>query len=100
MDAYLALLEAVAKPLLICVVTIGILLGLLALVGPRAFSVVVAKSNHWFDTRRFFRIPENRFFRIFDKWVDTDQHCVRHSRVTGAAVLLGAGLLGFLHFVR
>lgn len=99
MDAYIALFVAVAKPLLICLATASALLGVLALVSPRTFLSVVTTGNRWVDTNKLFRVPDNKLFRIFDKWHDTDGLAVRYSRMTGIGMLVGAAILGYLYLL-
>ena len=98
MDSYIAMALAIAKPLLISAVTIGALLGLLALIRPKAFAMMVAKGNYWVDTRKLLRIPDIKLFQVADKWIDTDRYTLRYSRLTGMVMLVGATLLGALYF--
>ncbi len=99
MDPYIALFQAAARPLLICVVTTSALLGVLALVSPKAFALLAAKGNHWIDTRKLLHIPDNKLFHTTDKWVETDQFTIRYSRLTGIVMLVAAAILGSLYFM-
>ena len=100
MHTYLTLYSATARPLLICFVGIGALFGMLAVLSPRAASLLNAKGNHWVDTRRLLCIPENKLFRTFDRWVDTDQFTLRYARLTGVLILVESAILGYLCLVR
>ena len=99
MDPYITLFSEVARPLLICFVAVGAFVGMLAVVSPRATTLLAAKGNHWVDTRSLFRVPDNKLSRIFDKWIETDQWTLRYSRLTGIVVLVEAAILGYLCFV-
>lgn len=98
MNPYITLFLAAARPLLICFVVIGALLGMLAVVSPRATTLLASKGNHWVDTRKLFHIPDNKLFRTLDKWIETDQFTLRYSRLTGIVMLVGAAILGYLCF--
>jgi hypothetical protein len=99
MDLYVSLALAVGKPLLICAVAIGALAGLFALVYPQAFVRVARKGNYWVDTRKLLHLPDSKLFQVTDKWVDTDQYALRFTRLTGAAMLVGAAFLVALCYV-
>ena len=89
MNSYIALLAALSKPILILFLLGCALVGLLALISPRAFALVVDKGNYWIDTSKFFSLLERR--------VDIDDYAVRHSRVTGMITLAGTAILGWLY---
>jgi hypothetical protein len=60
--------------------------GLLAVVNPRWFAVIVSQSNHqWIDT--------NKVLAPLDKRVNIDPYVLRHSRLLGLAVLATVALL-------
>lgn len=89
MESFIPLLAAAAKPLLILFVSASALVGLLALISPRTFALVVEKANCWIDTSKFFSLLEKR--------IDLDRYAVRHSRVTGILVLVGTAILGWVY---
>ena len=93
MESYVALFEAVARPLLIGLFSAIALIGLLALISPRAFSRVVAKCNSWVDTEDFF----SAFRKRID--VGLDQFALSHSRLMGTATLVGTAILGYACFL-
>ena len=99
MDAYIALFQAAARPLLICAVATSALLGVLALVSPKAFTLLAVKGNRWIDTSKLFHVPDNKLFRTVDKWVETDQFTLRYSRLTGIVMIVAAAIVGSLYLI-
>ena len=89
MEPLIPLLAAAAKPLLMLFFSLTALVGLLALISPRSFALVVEKANCWIDTSKFFSFLEKR--------IDLDHYAVRHSRVTGILVLVGTAILGWVY---
>ena len=94
MQAVPLFLAAAVKPLLVVFIAASALIGLLALVSPRAFALVTAKGNRWIDTWRFFRLLDVKLFRKLDKWIDVDHYATGHSRLAGLALLVAAVTLG------
>jgi hypothetical protein len=96
MVLFVPFLAAVAKPMLLSLSGMAILFGLLAIVSPQAFAAVATLGNHWVDTARLFRIPEESRWRAFDRWVDVDGYALRYSRLVGIGACTAASLLVYL----
>jgi hypothetical protein len=91
MRAFLAVLAAIAKPLLFCLLGVTVLVGLIAVVHPRAFSQLVAKGNQWVDTNRLFGLNRIVPFRFIDRPYEVlDHRAVRYARPAGLAMIAGA----------
>jgi hypothetical protein len=95
MEPFFALLAAMAKPLFLCLLGLTAVVGLIAVVSPRALTLVATAGNHWFDTWRFLPVSEKSFLRRLDRWIELDAFALRHCRALGCAVLVGATLLAY-----
>jgi hypothetical protein len=91
---------AVAKPMLIVFLSTSALVGLLAMVSPRAFAAAIAKGNVWIDTWRFFPSVDNKVLRKLDRWVDLDHVAVRCGRLTGAVMFAAGAALAWLLWMQ
>lgn len=66
-------------------------MGLVALVSPRAFGLANARCAHWFDS--------NRMVAVFDRRFDVDHYILRHVRVFGAVVVVAVTVLCYLLYL-
>lgn len=95
MQAFLLLVAAMTKPLLMCLLGLAAIVGAIGAVSPRALTVTVAAGNRWIDTWHFFRVPEKSLLRRLDKWIEIDGFVLHHSRGMGVVMVVGAVVLGY-----
>ncbi|MDP6444348.1 MAG: hypothetical protein QGG36_28575 [Pirellulaceae bacterium] len=65
------------------------LFGLTGILAPRVFARIAAAGSIWIDT--------DRLWRKMEEPVDIDRFAIKHSRLFGLFVLLGASLLGYVY---
>ena len=78
------------KAVLGFVSTFAIVLAIVAIISPRAFTRLSTIGGYWIDT--------SRFFSRLDARVDVDNRILPHCRLLGASVLGSLGLLSFVLF--
>ena len=64
------------------------LIGLVAVCSPRRFSALAARGSQWVDT--------NKLLQHLDRRIDVDHYVLPFSRWLGIAVIVSAGIIGYL----
>ena len=64
------------------------LVGLMAIVSPRKFSLLAVRGSRWFDT--------NKVADVLDKRVDVDRYILPFSRLLGAVVVVAVAVLAYV----
>jgi hypothetical protein len=96
METFLPFFVAAAKPVLLSISGLSILMGLLAIASPRVFAEVTTRGNRCIDTGKFFGIPESSRLRALDRWIDLDGYALPYSRPIGIGMCMAASLLLYL----
>ncbi len=89
MEPLTNLLQVVSLPAFLALLGVSGIAGLVAVVSPQRFKVIVERSGRWIDT--------NKIVARLDKPVNVDQHVLRHTRVFGAVVLAAVAVLTFVY---
>ncbi len=92
-EPFVCLFQAVAKPLLFVMLGLSTVVGITAVINPRAFDALVAVGNRWVDTWSFFHVSQNSRLRLMDKWVDVDHFALPRTRGIGIAIVVACLVL-------